>query len=297
MARNNNYVKAEVDVYQDVTNRIIAEIEKGEIPWVKPWSEVKGPARSYSTGKAYCLINQIILEWSGEYVTFPEAQKLGGHVKKGEKGTKIISWAKIRKVEEFVNEDGETEKRERVILLPKYYTVFEVSQCEGLERKTTEEPTTYGTTPIEAAENIMNGYISREPLKFIQSGGNRAFYSPATDTVTVPAISRFENVAEFYSTSFHELTHSTGHVSRLNRFSGSDAAAAFGDESYSKEELVAEIGAATLCNISGVENANSFRNSAAYVQGWLKALKDDKKLIVQASARADKAVNYILGIE
>lgn len=292
-----NFSQSEkIDVYQDVTNRIIEELEKGTVPWIQPWSKVKGPARSYSTGKVYSLVNQCLLRWSGEYITFMEAQQMGGHVKKGEKGNRIVSWAKIKKVVEYEDENGETQTGEKIILMPKYYTVFEISQCEGIERKKTEDPATYGNTPIEAAENIITEYVNRENMQFVQSSGNRAFYSPSNDTVTVPEITRFANVEEYYSTSFHEITHSTGHYSRLNRFSGSDAAAAFGDESYSKEELVAELGAATLCNISGIETVSSFQNSAAYIQGWLEKLRNDKKFIISASAKADKAVNYILGI-
>jgi len=300
MAKNFSSAADKKDVYQDVTNRIIAELEKGKIPWLKPWSVTGGLAKSYSTGKAYSLVNQCLLGWHGEYVTYPEAAKMGGHVKKGEKGTQIISWAKIEKTIDIETEDDDgntvTKTVKKMILMPKYYTVFEIDQCEGLERKVTEEPKKYGNTPIEAAENIITDYVTRSGIKFTQSGGNNAFYSPLWDSVTVPEISRFEKVEEYYSTSFHELTHSTGHKSRLNRFSGEDENAAFGSESYSKEELVAEIGAATLCNISGIETESSFRNSAAYVQGWLKALKDDKKFIISASAKADKAVNLILGI-
>ena len=287
---------ANIDVYQEVTNRIIAELEKGIIPWRKPWA-ANGYAVSRSTGKRYSFINQILLDMPGEYVTYPEAVKLGGHVKKGEKGHQIVSWAKIKKQIEIEDEDGNMKTVEKMILLPKFYTVFELAQCEGIERKYTEEPKSYGHTPIEAAENIIIDYTTREKLQFTQNDEGQAYYSPSGDYVVVPKMERFESIEEFYSTSFHELTHSTGHSSRLNRFTGEAANAAFGSQTYSKEELVAEIGAATLCNIAKLETESSFKNSASYIQSWLKVLKGDKKFIISASARAEKAVCYILGEE
>lgn len=119
-----------------------------------------------------------------------------------------------------------------------------------------------------------------------------AYYRPSTDTVVIPEIGQFAEIAEYYSTLFHELTHSTGHKTRLNRLT---ATAHFGNEEYSKEELVAEIGAATLVNIAGIETSKSFNNSAAYIEGWSRALRENKKMIVEASSKANKAVNYILG--
>ena len=129
-------------------------------------------------------------------------------------------------------------------------------------------------------------------MKLLHQEGDRAFYRPSTDEVVLPIRKQFMSTAEYYSTVFHELTHSTGHASRLNRLT---QAAFFGSEDYSKEELVAEIGAAALVNHVGLETSNSIRNSAAYIQNWLKVLRDDKRFIVSASGRAEKAVNLILG--
>ena len=129
-------------------------------------------------------------------------------------------------------------------------------------------------------------------MKLIHEEGDRAFYRPATDSITLPHMAQFTATAEYYSTAFHELTHSTGHESRLNRL---EKTAFFGTEAYSKEELIAEIGAATLVNYAGLETSNSFRNSAAYVQNWLKVLSDDKRFIVSAAGKAEKAVALILG--
>ena len=279
-------------VNEIVTNRIIEELEKGNIPWQRPWSTAGRYAMSHSTKKPYSLLNQMLLR-PGEYLTFEECKREGGKVKKGEKGNFVVSWAKIKKVE--TDEEG----NERTTIIPrlKYYYVFEVSQCEGIERNCTEEPKTYGNTPVESAENIITAYIERETVTFTATDSNRAYYSPSEDAVIVPDLKYFEAVEEYYSTSFHELTHSTMHSDRCNRAEERKGKkVAFGSEEYSKEELVAEIGAATLVNMIGLESDKSFKNSVSYIQSWIGKLKNDKNLIVSASSRAEKAVNYILGI-
>ena len=279
-------------VNEIVTNRIIEELEKGNIPWQRPWSTAGRYAMSHSTRKPYSLLNQMLLR-PGEYLTFEECKREGGKVKKGEKGNFVVSWAKIKKVE--TDEEG----NERTTIIPrlKYYYVFEVSQCEGIERNCTEEPKTYGNTPVESAENIITADIERETVTFTATDSNRAYYSPSEDAVIVPDLKYFEAVEEYYSTSFHELTHSTMHQDRCNRAEERKGKkVAFGSEEYSKEELVAEIGAATLVNMIGLESDKSFKNSVSYIQSWIGKLKNDKNLIVSASSRAEKAVNYILGI-
>ena len=279
-------------VNEIVTNRIIEELEKGNIPWQRPWSTAGRYAMSHSTKKPYSLLNQMLLR-PGEYLTFEECKREGGKVKKGEKGNFVVSWAKIKKVE--TDEEG----NERTTIIPrlKYYYVFEVSQCEGIERNCTEEPKTYGNTPVESADNIITAYINRETVTFTATDSNRAYYSPSEDAVVVPDLKYFEAVEEYYSTSFHELTHSTMHQDRCNRAEERKGKkVAFGSEEYSKEELVAEIGAATLVNMIGLESDKSFKNSVSYIQSWIGKLKNDKNLIVSASSRAEKAVNYILGI-
>ena len=144
----------------------------------------------------------------------------------------------------------------------------------------------------ERADSIIQDYLAREGVKLSHKAGDRAFYSPSTDSITLPMLNQFSETAEYYSTAFHELTHSTGHASRLNRL---DKTAFFGSEAYSKEELVAEIGAAALVNASGLETTKSLRNNAAYIQNWLTVLKNDKRFIVSAAGKAEKAVNLILG--
>lgn len=174
----------------------------------------------------------------------------------------------------------------------RYYNVFHLDQCEGIQPRFAEEATPgESLSPDEAAEHIVQDYVQRSGVKLTIQHSDRAFYRPLTDSVTVPELVQFTSVSEYYSTLFHELTHSTGHASRLNRLSKE---ACFGSEAYSKEELIAELGAAFLVNHAGLETDGSFRNSAGYIQSWLKALKDDKRLIVSAAGKADKAVAMIL---
>ena len=149
-----------------------------------------------------------------------------------------------------------------------------------------------GAASHETAQAVIDDYLSREGVKLSHQEGDRAFYRPSTDEVVLPIRKQFISTAEYYSTVFHELTHSTGHATRLNRLSKPSF---FGAEDYSKEELVAEIGAATLVNHVGIETDSSFRNNAAYIQNWLTVLKDDKRFIVSAAGKAEKAVQLILG--
>lgn len=272
-----------MDIYKEVTVRIIAQLENGVIPWQKPWIAC-GNAVSHTTGKAYSLLNQMLLGRPGEYLTFAQCQKEGGKVKKGEKSSMVVFWKFIEQ------EDEDTHEKKQVPFL-RYYNVFHIDQCEGLKAK--HQPELLNTANAdEAAESIIAAYIQRSGVRVIHESGDRAYYTPFTDRVVLPNIEQFAETAEYYSTAFHELTHSTGHASRLNRL---EKTAFFGTEAYSKEELVAEIGAATLVNAAGLETSSSFRNSAAYIQNWLKVLKDDKRFIVSAAGKAEKAVALILG--
>ena len=269
-------------LYEIITNRIIAELESGIIPWRKPWI-ASGQAISHVTGKPYSLLNQMLLGRGGEYVTFKQVQDEGGRVKKGAKAQMVVFWKWIEQ------EDEETKEKKKIPCL-RYYNVFHIDQCDGIKAKHAE-PLPQAVEPDAAAEAIITDYLKRSGVKLIHEEGNRAFYRPSSDSVTLPLIDQFKNTAEYYGTAFHELTHSTGHESRLNRL---HTVAAFGSEDYSKEELIAEIGAAALVNQAGLETASSFKNSAAYVQNWLKVLRDDKRFIVSAAGKAEKAVNLIL---
>ena len=274
-----------MDVYQEITNRIITELEKGIIPWEKPWVST-GSAISRTTGRPYSLLNQMLLGRPGEYLTFKQCQEAGGKIKKGEKASMVVFWKWIEQ------EDKETGEKKDIPFL-RYYNVFHIDQCEGIAAKhQIDAPRPSGAEANEAAQQIVDGYVERSGITLKHEEGDRAFYRPSADMVVVPDISQFKLTAEYYSTLFHELTHSTGHASRLDRLV---KAAFFGTESYSKEELVAEIGAATLVNHVGLETVSSLRNSAAYIQNWLKVLKDDKRFIVSAAGKAEKAVRFILG--
>ena len=273
------------DIYQEVTDRILSQLEQGVIPWRKPWIiSGNGCAISHSTGKAYSLLNQLILGRPGEYLTFAQCIKEGGKVKKGEKASMVVFWKWVEQ------EDEETKEVKKIPFL-RHFSVFHIDQCEGIKPKHSKPVEGNALQPNAAADEIITNYLSRSGVTLTHAEGDRAFYRPSTDSVTLPMMEQFKELAEYYSTAFHELTHSTGHASRLNRLS---KVACFGSEEYSKEELVAEIGAAALVNHAGLETSKSFRNSAAYCQSWLKALSNDKRLIVSAAGQAEKACNLIL---
>lgn len=273
-------------IYEIITERIIDQLNKGIVPWHKPWTGGLDGAYNYVSGKAYSVLNQMLLSHADAYLSWKQIQDLGGKVKKGAK-SEIVTFWKVYPIEE---EDKDGNKIKKNIPLLRYYQVFWIGDVDGIERKEVER---VAHDPIKEAEAIVNGYMTSKnhPTLERDNISNRAYYSPMIDKVVVPSIEQFKEVAEYYSTLFHELTHSTGHATRLNRLT---MTAHFGNEEYSKEELVAEIGAATLTNMAGIETSSSFNNSAAYIQGWSKALKDNVKMIVEASSKAGKAVDYIL---
>lgn len=279
-----------VNVYEMVTERIIKQLEQGTIPWQKPWGGVRGGAFNRVSKRPYSLINQLSLQHRGEYCTFRQWKDLGGHIKKGAKAEMVVFW-KIIDVEEK-NDKGEIEKKKLPLL--RYYNVFHISQVEGVEPL--KEKLNTEIEPIEEADRIIKNYVDREQLVFNECKSNEAYYAPLIDTVVVPLKEQFMNTSEWYGTTFHELTHSTGSKNRLNRLETSNLAS-FGSETYSKEELVAEIGSASIFNYLGIETEGTFNNSASYIESWLQVLRNDNKFIVSASSKAEKAVNYILGIE
>lgn len=278
------------DVYSIVTDRIIKALEEGTVPWQKPWIG-SGRAINYVSRKPYKGINTLLLDQPGEYLTFKQCAALGGKIKKGEKAQMIVFFTFSEHKEKDANGD------DKITTFPvlKYYSVFHITQCEGIESKL--EPPSPEADPLAEGETIIDGYISRSGVGFeAVKGSDRAFYRPSEDRVVVPHISQYQLVEEYYSTTFHELTHSTGHSSRLKRFGEkNDGVAAFGDEVYSKEELIAEIGSSMLMSIAGIERPETFQNSASYLQSWLDVLKGDKRLIVTAANAAQKAVDLILG--
>jgi antirestriction protein ArdC len=275
--------KSHASVYEIITSRIVEELQKGQIPWRKPWKTL--PPANLISKKPYRGINVFLLALQGYgsqyWLTFNQAKQLGGNVRKGEHGSKIVFW----KFDSYESEtaDGETEQRKSAIL--RYYTVFNLEQTEGLKALLTLPP----AFPIQSAEEIVKGMPN--PPAFEQDA--RAAYVPSRDVVTMPSRTAFDSQAEYYSTLFHELTHSTGHAKRLAR-EGFDTPQKFGSESYSREELIAEMGSAMLCGVAGIEQSTP-ANSAAYLKAWVARLKADSKLVISAASAAQKAADYIRG--
>jgi antirestriction protein ArdC len=284
-------------IYQTITDRIISSLKVGVIPWEKPWKTPRftgGPfPRNFYTGKPYRGINVLLL-WSSEHsspfwLTFKQAQELGGSVRKGEHGTPIVFYKQLPEKAKKP-EEGTEEERPPFVLC--HYTVFNVEQCDGLMIPEIEQPTNAPEIDEdEICQGIVMGWENRPTLHLDSPTEYRAYYRPSTDSVHVPSRSRFVDAPHYYNTLFHELIHSTGHESRLNRTFGDR----FGDELYSKEELVAEMGAAFLCAIAGIANEHTDRNTTAYIQNWTARLEADNRLIVYAAANAQRAVDSILG--
>jgi antirestriction protein ArdC len=265
-------------VYQYVTDRILAELDKGVVPWRKPW--LGGLPINWVSRKEYRGINLFLLP-PGEYLTFKQALGARGYVRKGETGRMVVFY-KLLEAKDRPAEDG----KKRVVPLLRYYTVFEVSQCEGIERRRTVKGVDHD--PVVACEEILAGFTGRPPLEF---GGDGASYSPSADRIRMPAPETFISMAEYYCALFHEIIHATGHPARLNRLSdGQDP-----DDPYAFEELVAEMGAAMLCGRAGIE-AGIIENSAAYIEHWRQKISGDPLLIVRAASSAQKAADFILGI-
>lgn len=281
-----------INVYELVTNRIIEQLENNIIPWEKPWSGTIDGAFNRVSKKPYSILNQMLLKYDNEYASFKQWKDLGGHIRKGEKSEIVVFW-KMYPIKE--KQDDGTEIIKTIPLL-KYINVFHISQVDGVEPL--KQKVTHDIEPIEKAEKILNDYWNRENITIEHVKGDKAFYSPMFDKIQLPLFEQFKQSEEYYSTAFHESIHSTMKTSRCNRQEDRKGkVVSFGSEEYSKEELVAEVGSAQLMNLVGIETTKSFRNSTAYIQSWLKVLRNDNKFIVSASSKAEKAVNYILGIQ
>ena len=279
-----------INVYELVTNRIIEQLENNIVPWEKPWSGTIDGAFNRVSKKPYSILNQMLLKYDNEYASFKQWKDLGGHIRKGEKSEIVVFW-KMYPIKE--KQDDGTEIIKTIPLL-KYINVFHISQVDGVEPL--KQKVTHDIEPIDKAEKILNDYWNRENITIEHVKGDKAFYSPMFDKIQLPLFEQFKQSEEYYSIAFHESVHSTMNTSRCNRQEDRKGkVVSFGSEEYSKEELVAEVGSAQLMNIVGIETTKSFRNSTAYIQSWLKVLRNDNKFIVSASSKAEKAVNYILG--
>ena len=293
-----------MDVYSIVTERIIEKLEAGTIPWHKPWRSIGAPQNLVSK-KSYRGINVWLLTMQGYispyWATLRQINELGGRVRKGEKSTPVVFWRiYVDGVEVRANSDQhepehepeEGQGRRRFVL--RYYSIFNTEQCE-LPASVSEKlafPEQRQLDPIEACEKILTGMPN--PPEIVHAG-DQAFYSPITDRITMPPRGLFENAEEYWSTFWHEAGHASGHRKRPNRDSITEAAP-FGSATYSVEEIVAEMTAAYLCGITGIEN-RTIDNSAAYVAGWLRQLRDQRKLIIHAAAQAQRACDYILNLK
>ncbi len=279
--------KVYTDVYSMVTNRIIEYLEKGVVPWRKPWADA-GLPRNLVTGKYYRGINVWLLSSlsysQNDFLTFKQVKGLGGSVKKGEKAQMVIFW----KWDE--RENKETKEIENIPIL-RYYKVFNIDQCAGIPKEKLSPAIERNINPLDTCERIIRG-MPKQPS--IRSNEQRAYYNRLDDYVNVPRIETFTSSERYYSTLFHELVHSTGHKERLNRKELLESRGLRSDD-YAVEELTAEMGASYLESYAGISTEH-LEDNASYIQCWLDRLRNDRKFIVYASTQAQKATDYILNI-
>lgn len=280
------------DMYKEVTDSIIAELEQGALPWLKPWRDGIGPSldtqmpNNAISNRSYSGVNVLLL-WakasrcgypSGRWLTYNQAKQAGGTVRAGEKGTTVIFMKRLTKQKRASDGTMETDS----FAVMRAYTVFNVAQCDGLpERLTKGKP----LPPAPELDSMFQNFVAKTPAR-ISHGGDRAYYSPLPDYVQMPHIQAFKDLDNYKATLLHELTHWTGHESRLAREFGKR----FGSDAYAFEELVAEIGAAFLCAALGIKGE---LRHAAYVANWLKVLKEDNRAIFTAASQASKAADYL----
>lgn len=278
----------------EVTNQIISELEKGNVIWKQPWKNL-GLCKNLITNNSYTGFNQFYLNWkmqersfkSPYFMTFQQAKSIGAKIKKGAKSIQIVFWKK------FSNEKvDEIEIANNVRIYPFVHYVFNIDEIENVDpiylRNIATEQKEIST--FENCEKLISEMQNIPEIKF---GGDKAYYAPTQDYIQIPIIKQFDSAENYYSTLFHEIIHSTGHKSRLDRFSENTLPTMFGSEDYSKEELVAEIGATFLNAHCGIKE-QVFDTSVAYIKGWLKTLKSDPKMIFSASTKAQKAYTFLV---
>lgn len=280
-------MKKRFDIYEMVTDNIIKALENDIVPWNKTWQQ-GGLPMNLTTKKPYRGINPFLLRLqpfaSPYWLTFNQIRKIkNAQLVKGQKATPIVFWKFCES-----KETDETTGLKKKFAMLKYYNVFNVEQTEGLEYPKLDE---LNFEPIVDCENITSKMKKSPRFEF---GGNRAFYDKENDKIGLPNKEQFESAESFYATKFHELIHSTGHTSRLNRKTLMDSKGIlFAGDDYSNEELVAELGASFLSALTGI-GEKVIENQTAYIKGWLEQLRNDKKLIVSASGKAQSAVDYII---
>lgn len=290
-ATANTKTTAHADVLGIITSKIIEHLEKGTVPWRKPWAD-GGMPQNIVSKQYYRGINMLLLAAEqyehNLFLSFKQVGDIGAKVKKGMKGHIVVYWNKKENKPEASTEDAQVSEQKAKAIL-RYYYVFNVAQCENIPEKYL--PQERETTELPTCEAIVNNMTNCPPIRHKE---NAAFYNFKEDFVNMPKKRSFKNDEAYYSTLFHELVHSTGHASRLNRDTIVQMAE-FGSELYSIEELVAEIGTCYLQSYAGIQD--QFLASTAYIQGWLSKLKNDRRLIFTAAKVAQKAVDYILDVK
>lgn len=276
------------DVYTIVTEQILSELEKGIVPWNRPWAGNSVPI-SMTTGKPYRGINILLLNIaaaaggykSNYWITQKAAKARGASLKPSQYGkySTVVFWNWVEK------EDKDTGEIDKFPILM-FYQAYNVEQFNDLGYPKPEAQIDFD--PIVEAESIVAGYQDRPEIKF---GGDEAYYSPISDKIQLPHAEMFNSPESYYSTLYHEMGHSTGHESRLNR----EVKNKFANELYSKEELVAELTSAFLCGVAGINKTETLQQSVAYLDHWITVLKEDRRIIVQAAGKAQKAADFILG--
>jgi len=283
-------MKHRTTAYDRVTERIITLLEQGTCPWRRPWSQLNIAPQNYASGHRYQGINLFLLNAMSYavplFMTYKQVKAKGGNVKKGSKGFPVVYWGTLTVEDEHAKRGKD---RTKEIPFLKSFTVFNAAQIEGIDFPQPEPVLQGEFQPILDAEAIVNGWKDGPT---IAEDCGKACYIPAIDEVQMPSRRSFTSPELFYGTLLHELSHATGHKKRLNRKFGKR----FGSTAYSREELIAEMAAAFLCAECGIDN-HVIDNQVAYLDGWIKALKGDSKLVVTAASAAQKAANLILGVQ
>ena len=280
-----------MNVYDVINARIIELLEQGQLPpWKKSWNAQANYPKNLISKKPYKGLNVFMLASQGLdspwWLTFKQCVSLNGRIIKGSKSTPIVYWNWVDRKD---SDPGDAVNGKVPLL--RFYSVFHISQTEGITHPPLEE-THNIFDPIQKAEEI----VSNMPMNIdIRYGGNRAYYSPSLDYIQLPQLHTFDSPEEAACCKLHEIVHASGHSSRLARKSIMEPSY-FGSHEYSKEELVAEMGAAFLCGHCNIEQ-KTLENSVSYLSGWLRALKNDRTLLVHAAAQAQKAADYILNIK
>jgi antirestriction protein ArdC len=288
MSKSNKVIETAVD-------KIISLMEAGDLNWNKSWSAKGMTPCNYQSKRPYRGWNYFAALLSGfsspYYLTYNQVTKMGGQVIKGSKGLPMIFWKPFKVKVEKLDENGNKVERIERRLVAKSFTVFNAEQIEGIDFKDVELQGK-GNEAIAEMESVIENMQNRPQI--VYKDPTSAYYSPMHDHVNMPKLEQFKDSESFYSVMVHELIHSTGHESRLNRESITSLSG-FGSHEYSFEELIAELGSNMLLSLVGIANDNLDKQSAAYIKGWLKPLKDDKMMLYKAATQAQKAVDYIMG--